>query len=166
MNRTTLVVLSLALAAQAAAATRSLKPADLIKAAKAASASDIDERKKSCDDDRNVEKWLKETVGSSARSIKWSAGRCKLTNKHNPIDAGTDWCARAEIAPRKCGPPATIEVYFDKPKNGQPGQAFAFHASVRTKEGWDTTREISAFEVNWAQTYIPDYKQPENGDCN
>ena len=63
------------------------------------------------------------------------------------------------------GPAATIEVTFDRPKGGRPGKAFAFRATVTTKDGWDYMRETAAFEANWGETYIPGYKPPGDA-CN
>jgi hypothetical protein len=165
MTKCLIVLLSLALGSQASAASRGVTPSELIKAAKAASVGDIDDAKKSCDDDRSVQEWLSDTVGKSARSIRWSGGACKLVFKDNPRDAGTQWCARADVVPKKGGPPATIEVTFDRPKGGRPGKPLAFRATVKTKDGWDYMRETSAFEANWGETYIADYKPPDDA-CN
>ncbi len=159
------LLLAAALSAPAGAAPRGVSSVDLVKAAKAASVSRIDDRKQACDDGRNVERWLKDTVGTTASSIAWSGGTCKLANKQNPRDVGTRWCAQAAISPKKGGPPATVEIYFDEPKAGRPGNAFAFRASVRTKDGWDTMRETNAFETNWGETYVRGY-QPPDDECN
>jgi len=82
-------------------------------------------------------------------------GACELVNKDNPIDAGTDWCARAEIAPKRGGESAKIEVFFEAPKQGRPGAPFAFRAIVKIKDGWDYMRDTSAFAANWRETYAP-----------
>jgi hypothetical protein len=155
----------LALAAPANAASRGVKSADLIKAAKAARLSDIDYTREQCKDHRSVEEWLHSALGNAARSIKWTGGACKLANRQNPRDAGTKWCAQAAIMPKKGGPPAMIEIYFEAPKGGRPGKAFAFRALVHTKAGPDSMRETAAFEANWGETHIPRYKAPEDGGC-
>jgi len=156
-------VLVSALAGTATAASRSPSPADLIRAAKAARLSDIDFARKSCGDHRTVEQWLKQTTGRSVRSIRWTGGACTIVNKDNPRDAGTKWCARADVTPRAGDIPATVEVFFDRPRHGRPGRAFAFRAVVQTKDGWDTMRETSAFEANWGETHVPGYQPSQNG---
>jgi hypothetical protein len=87
-----------------------------------------------------------------------------LVNKLNPLDAGTNWCAHAAIEPRAGGPASTVEIFFEKPVAGRPGKAFAFRATVKTKDGWDYMRETAAFESNWGETYIPAYKPPKSND--
>ncbi len=158
------LLLLVVLAPNALAASRGATPSDLINAAKAATVSVVDYQRKDCKDDRTIEDWLKEAVGDAARSIKWTGGACKLANRDNPRDAGTKWCAQATIAPNKGGPPATIEIYFEAPKGGQPGKLFVFRASVRTKAGWDTMRETLAFENNWGETYVKNY-EPQSDPC-
>ena len=132
----------------------------LIGAAKRATLSQIDYTRSNCHDDRSVEAWLASVVGTSARSIKWSGGACALVNKDNPIDAGTNWCARAEIAPKRRGDSAKIEVFFEAPKRGRPGAPFAFRTIVKNKDGWDYMRDTSAFAANWRETYAPEQPAP------
>jgi hypothetical protein len=156
---------ALAFAAGALAAAPKVKSSDLIKAAKAATVSAVDDRRKECNDKRTIAQWLKQAVGDAARSVAWSGGACKLVDERNPRDAGTKWCALATIAPKKGGPSARIEIFFEAPKGGRPGKAFAFRAEVHTNAGPDYMRETSAFEANWGETYNADYKPPENADC-
>ena len=155
-------------AGAADAAPRRVSPAALIAAAQAATISEVDYTRADCGDKRRVADWLESVVGANAKSVKWSARRCQLVNKLNPNDAGTgSACAQAVITPKQGKEQATIEVYFDSPRNGRPGKPFAFRAVVRTKDGWDYMRDTEAFEVNWGETYVPGYKAPErNGTCD
>jgi len=144
----------------AASAAREIAPEVLIAAAKRATLSQIDYTRSDCHDDRSVEAWLTSVAGKSARSIKWAGGACELVNKDNPIDAGTGWCARAEIAPKRGGDSAKIEVFFEAPKQGRPGAPFAFRAIVKAKDGWDYMRDTSAFAANWREAYAPEEPPP------
>jgi hypothetical protein len=149
----------------AEAASRRVAPATLIKAAQAATISEVDYSRKECDDYRRIADWLKETVAATAKSIKWQAKDCQLVNELNPNDRGTGaLCAQAIITPKQGKNDAVIEVYFEAAKNGRPGKPFAFRAVVFTKDGWDYMRETGAFESNWGETYLPDYKAPESND--
>ena len=144
-----------------------MAPSTLIAAGKAATIGQIDYRRADCGDDRRFEPWLKSIVGESAKAITWSAGRCKLVNKLNPIDRGGGLCARAAIAPRRGRDNATVEIYFERGQRGVPGKPFAFRASVHTKDGWDYMRDTSAFATNWRETYAPDSPVPEPyKDCD
>jgi hypothetical protein len=139
---------------------------ELIKAAKAATISEVDYARRDCGDDRTIEDWLREVVGASAKSIRWAGGRCVLAIKERARDAGTKWCAHAVITPKQGRHTATVEIYFEAPQRGRPGKPFAFRSSVHTKAGPDYSRETSAFEANWGETYVPDYKPPEQDECN
>ena len=101
-------------------------------------------------------------VGDSAKSIRWSGGRCRLTNTRNPLDGGTNWCGQAVITPQRGQHAATIEVFFEQPAHGRPGVPFAFRAIADTKDGPDTMRETFAFAVNWKQMHVPGYVPPGN----
>ena len=116
-----------------------------------------------CGDSRSVERWLKDVVGDTAKSIRWSGGRCQLINKLNPLDGGTAWCGQAVVAP-KHGKSATIEVFFEKPARGKPGVPFAFRAVADTKTR--PMRETYAFEVNWKLMHVAGFKLPANQDCD
>lgn len=80
-------------------------------------------------------------VGDTAKSIRWSGGRCRLTNKLNPLDGGANWCGQAVITPKRGQHEATIEVFFEKPAHGKAGAPFAFRAIADTKDGPDYMRE-------------------------
>ena len=147
------------------AADRGVSNAALARAAREARLDQIDDFRNRCHDGRRVEDWLKEVVGGTAKSVRWSGGRCQLVNKLNPLDGGTDWCGQAVIAP-KHGKDATIEVFFEKPVHGRPGVPFAFRAIADTKDGPDYMRETYAFEVNWKQMHVPGYTPPSNQDCD
>lgn len=165
MRRASLALIALLTAIQVAeAAPRGLAPADLIAAGKRATISEIDYQRADCNDKRTLEAWLKQTVGASARSVRWGGGRCVLAVKENPRDAGTKYCAHAVIAPKQGKHAATVEVYFD-PKNGKLGKAFAFRGIVHTKDGPDYVRETSGFEFNWSETYVPGYKAPQRDNA-
>ncbi len=168
MSRTLVAAIALALAALSSAvhaADRGVSNAALAPAARAARLEQIDDFRKHCGDSRNVEQWLKDVVGDTAKSIRWSGGRCQLVNTLNPLDAGTPWCGQAEIAPKR-GKPATIEVFFEKPARGKPGVPFAFRAIADTKAGPDYMRETYAFEVNWKEMHVPGFRPPDNQDCD
>jgi hypothetical protein len=139
-----------------------VSPAALIAAAKAATLARVDYSREACRETPQVGLWLETVVRSAAKTITWSGGRCRLINEHNPLDAGTRWCAQAEIKPKRGGEPATIEVYFEAPRRGRPGAAFAFRAVVHTKDGWDYMRETRAFEDNWRETYAADDALPDD----
>jgi len=138
-------------------------PADqLIAAARAATLSQIDDRRKYCEDDRSIKQWLAQVTSATARSIRWQGGRCALARPENAIDAGTKWCAHAVIAPKRRGKAATIEIYFEKPARGRPGAAFAFRSNVFTRDGWDYSRDTRGFEFNWRNTFEPGFKPPDD----
>jgi hypothetical protein len=109
-----------------------------------------------CDADLTVETWLKTLTGANARSIDWSAGRCKLANDLGPLDSGSDWCAQASITlahPKDRDDTATVEVYFEKPVKGRPGPAYAFRGVMVTADGPDYTRFRKDFEAEWIQRF-------------
>jgi len=154
------------IASVGAVAAQSVSPAELIKAAKAATISEVDYSRRDCDDGRRIEDWLKQIVGASAKSVRWAGGKCVLTIAERARDAGTKWCAHAVITPKQGRGKAIIEIYFDEPQHGRPGKPFAFRSSVDTKDGPDYSRETSAFEANWGGTYIPNYAPAEPVSCN
>jgi hypothetical protein len=142
-------VCAVALASGAVAAERGVTNSALAQAAREARLDQIDGFRKQCGDSRRVADWLNDVVGESAKSIRWSGGRCRLTNKLNPLDGGTNWCGQAVITPKRGRHAATIEVFFEKPAHGRPGVPFAFRAIADSKDGPDYMRETFGFEVNW-----------------
>jgi hypothetical protein len=164
MRRISFALIVLLMSVQADAAQRSFAPAELSAAGKRATISEIDYQRADCNDTRTLEAWLKQVTGTSAKSVRWGAGKCVLARKETPRDAGTQYCAHAVITPKQGQHTATIEVYFD-PKDGKLGKAFAFRSSVHTKDGPDYSRETSAFEFNWGETYVTGFKAPERDNA-
>ncbi|MFI5013417.1 MAG: hypothetical protein ACHQAY_13830 [Hyphomicrobiales bacterium] len=120
----------------------------------------------SCPDDRSVAQWLKAVLGSSVRSVRWAGGACTLSNDKNPLDRGSDWCADADITPRRGKLTATIEIYFEKPVNGRPGVRYAFRSvTILAHGGGNYARFPEEFANDWRSTHIPGYKAPEGQDC-
>jgi hypothetical protein len=159
-------ILILATSGAASAAKRGDSNPALAQAARDARLDQIDDFRKQCGDKRRVEDWLKDVLGDSAKSIRWSGGRCQLTNESNPLDAGANWCGQALIAPKHGKSQATIEVYFEEPEAGKPAVPFAFRALAETKDGPDYMRETYAFEMNWKQMQVPGFEPPANQDCD
>ncbi len=147
------------------AAERPSTPA-LAQAAQAARLDQIDDFRKSCDDNRTVAEWLKDVLGGGTVAVKWSGGKCRLVNPQNPLDAGGGYCGHADITAKGDTHKAAIEVFFEKSRHGKPGAPFAFRATMFTKDGWDYMRETYAFEVNWKQKFLPGYELPANQDCD
>jgi len=162
------VVSGVAAFGAAEAASRRASPAALIAAAQSASISEVDYTRSNCGDNRRIGDWLKHVLDATAKSIIWSAGTCQLVTENNPNDSGASAsCAQAMITPKQGGEPATIEIFFEAPRNGRPGKPFAFRAAVHTKDGWDYMRDTRAFQVNWRETYASDYVEPDgDGSCN
>jgi len=140
-------------------------PADLVRVAKQAKLSDIDQRRKACGDERTVAAWIKAAFAPSSKPAVWSGGRCILTFKERPRDIGTGWCAHAHITPKRGGRASTIEIYFEPPKAGKLGKAFAFRSLLRTKHGPDYGRDSVAFETNWGEAYVAKY-DPSDAGCD
>lgn len=143
---------------------RDVSPTSLIRAAKAATVSQVDYQRRDCNDRRSIERWLSEVVGDSAKSVRWYGGKCVLAIRDRPRDAGTKWCAHAVIVPKSGKRSATVEIYFEKTSVGKPGEPFAFRAIADTKDGFDYMRETRSFEIGWRETYVPNYQPPESGD--
>ena len=138
----------------------------LAKAAQDTRLDQIDDFRKHCEDERKVGDWLKEVLADTSAKVRWAGGRCVLVNNINPLDGGTKWCGRAEIAQKGAKRPATIEVFFEKPQGGKPGTPFAFRAEMVTADGPDYMRETYAFEVNWKRKHWKNYEPPSGQDCD
>lgn len=137
---------------------RGVTPARLIAAARTAPVSAIDYDQPHCDADQTIDAWLKTLVGRQARAIRWSGGGCDLVNGLNPMDAGSQWCAQATITlihPKSRDDRPEIEVYFEKPVNGRPGQPYAFRAAMVTVDGPDYIRARDDFEGDWLARFGP-----------
>jgi hypothetical protein len=123
-----------------------------------------------CPDERTVAQWLNAVHGTSARSVRWTGGACHLINERNPLDAGSPWCADAEILPRRGKLKATIEIYFEKPVNGRPGEPYAFRSlTLLLKNEMNYGRSPAEFAGDWRATHMPDDKAPDGAadeqDC-
>ena len=147
-----------------AATKRGVNDAALAAAARSARIADVDYARGQCGDERTIEAWLDDAVGDSAR-ITWRGGACTLTNPDNPVDAGSNWCGGATIVPKKDPQhAASIEVYFEKPADGRPGQAYAFRAVNHDVDGLDYKRDTRSFEIGYGQRFVDGYAAPED-DC-
>jgi hypothetical protein len=158
MPRIVILALVALAAASPAFATAKVSAAALIAAAKAAPLASVDESRKDCDDRRTVSEWLAAAIAPTARSITWKGGKCVLVIPENPLDAGGDWCAHADILPRKGKKSATIEVYLEDPVGGRPGVPYAFRAVTDLRDGdGDYTRDTVSFEYEWRQAHEPQF---------
>ncbi len=159
------IALALTAAAAPVAAKHGVSDATLAAAARSARVADVDDMRRECGDLRSVETWLTDVVGDTAR-IRWRGGACVLANPDNPIDAGSRWCGGATIVPKKDPQhPARIEVYFEKPVAGRPGQAYAFRAENHDVDGLDYKRDTRSFGIGYGQRFVDGYTAP-TGDCD
>lgn len=128
-------------------------PAALIAAAKAAPVRAIDYDEDRCDG-RTVGAWLQALTAAEARRTTWTAGRCQLVGPG--IDAGSDWCAQAEITlnrPISRTDRPMIEIFFDAPVGGRPGPAYAFRAVMEAADGSGVIRFRREFEDVWTSRF-------------
>lgn len=131
------------------ARTHGVAKADLIAAAQSTPVRAIDYDEDRCDE-RTVSQWLAALTAEQARSIDWSAGPCQIVGPG--IDSGSRWCAQATVTLKK---PASrddtpmIDVFFEAPKDGKPGPAYAFRGVMQTGDGADMTRRRKEFEFGW-----------------
>jgi hypothetical protein len=152
-------LLALASAAQAnprPAATHGVPNAALIAAAKAAPLRLIDALETYCDGETSIGAWLKALTAPEVRGVAWSAGRCELVNKLNPLDEGGGACAQATLTlrrPKDRHDRPEIEIYLDDPKGGKPGEAFAFRAMFDSNDGPDYIRFRKDFETEWRDRF-------------
>ena len=127
----------------------------LIAAAKATPVRAIDYDDERCDE-RTVQQWLAELTGAEARRIAWTAGPCRIVGPG--IDAGATWCAQATVVlARPHGPKdrPMVEVFFEDPKAGRPGRAYAFRGAMRAADGLDMSRFRRDFEYDWTSRFKP-----------
>ena len=135
------------------ARTGGVADADLIAAAKAAPLKLIDYDETLCRNDRTVAAWLKELTGAEARAIVWTGGPCELVDELNPIDSGGTWCAQASIVlkrPKDRHDRPMVEIFFDEPKAGRPGPAYAFRADI---DDVGLLRFRQDFENAWVERF-------------
>jgi hypothetical protein len=155
------VALVLAVAEQATAQTEPSKVA-LATAGRQATLKLIDYGSDYCDGDMTVEAWLRALVGKHALNITWSGGRCVLVNDLRPgIDASSwPYCAQATVTlarPKNKDDAPIIEIYFEKPVQGRPGEAYAFRGVMETRDdGPDYMRFRKDFEAVWDERFPPD----------
>jgi hypothetical protein len=152
-----LVVLMFAVLAGAAAHARRPPPliAKLIAAAKATPVRAIDYDDERCDE-RTVAEWLGALTGADARRIAWTAGPCQIVGPG--IDQGATWCAQATVVLARPGGPKDrpmVEVFFEDPKAGRPGRAYAFRGAMRAEDGLDMSRFRREFEYDWTSRFKP-----------
>jgi len=157
----TLVLIFATPLAAAAEPTQSVSNAALANAGRQATLKMIDYGAKYCDGASTVEAWLKALVGTEARSITWSGGKCVLVNDMRPgIDASSwPYCAQATITlvhPKDRGDSPLIEIYLEKPIHGRPGAAYAFRSLMVTRDdGPDYGRFRKDFEAQWDERFPP-----------
>jgi len=157
----TLVLIFATPLAAAAEPTQSVSNAALANAGRQATLKMIDYGGKYCDGASSVEAWLKALVGTEARSITWSGGKCVLINDMRPgIDASSwPYCAQATIAlvhPKDRDDSPLVEIYLEKPAHGRPGAAYAFRSLMMTcDDGPDYGRFRKDFEAPWDERFPP-----------
>lgn len=162
-------LLAASVLATGARGAEGVSDAALVKAARATPLVAIDlyaDKRRACGDTRSVEQWLRDVVGPTAKSIRWAGGTCTLTGPANTRDAGTRWCARADITPKAGNRTAAIEVFFEKPRAGRPGKAFAFRSLTRLKNDANYGRSPGEFASDWGATHVKGYKAPESDSCD
>ena len=162
MRKAIPIVLLLSLAAASAVAkappakgamTKGVANAALAAAARTTPVGAIDYDEDRCDK-RTVEAWLKALTGTNARAITWTGGPCEIVGPG--IDQGSDWCAQATVTlahPKNRRDTATIEVFFEAPKHGRPGRAYAFRGEMEAADGQDMSRDRKAFEADWTSRF-------------
>ena len=152
-RRLALIVLFLLAAAPLSAQT-AFKPR-LIAAAKATPVRAIDYDDDRCDD-RTVSRWLADLTVRDARAVSWTAGRCQIVGPG--IDAGSHWCAQAHVIlvrPKGRADEPIVEVFFERPKAGRPGKAYAFRGLMKAADGLDMSRFRRDFEYDWTSRFKP-----------
>jgi hypothetical protein len=157
----TLVLLLATPLAAAAEPAQSISNAALASAGRQATLKMIDYGTEYCDGASTVEAWLKALVGTEARSITWSGGKCVLVNDMRPgIDASSwPYCAQATITlvhPKDRDDSPLVEIYLEKPAHGRPGAAYAFRSLMMTRDdGPDYGRFRKDFEALWDERFPP-----------
>jgi hypothetical protein len=150
--------------AAAATTTHGFPNAVLIAAAKAAPLKLIDDETY-CDSDTPIAAWLKQLTAPQVRRIAWTAGRCDLVNKLNPLDAGGSYCVQANLTlkhPKNRRDSPEIEIYLENPKGRKPGAVYAFRAMFDSVDGPDYIRFRRDFESEWGARF----KDTPAGPCD
>jgi hypothetical protein len=143
---------------------RGLPKAVLIAAAKAAPLKLIDDETY-CDSDTLIAAWLKQLTAPEVRRIAWTAGRCELVNKLNPLDIGGRYCVQATLTlkhPKNRRDAPEIEIYLENPKGRKPGAVYAFRAMFDGVDGPDYIRFRRDFESEWGARF----KDAPAGPCD
>jgi hypothetical protein len=151
-----LLALAAGPAAGKAGYTKGVANAALVAAAKATTLRAIDYDQDLCRNDRTVAQWLAELTAGQAKAVEWMGGPCVLTNDLNPLDSGSDWCARASVIlkhPKTKNDSPTIEVYFEKPVRGRVKPAYAFRGEMLAADGEDYSRFRRDFEYDWVSRF-------------
>ncbi|HVN00531.1 MAG TPA: hypothetical protein VMT68_09975 [Caulobacteraceae bacterium] len=136
--------------------THGIANAALIAAAKSAPLKLIDALETFCDGDTPIAEWLQELTGPLALKTVWTAGKCKLVNDLNPLDAGGRFCVQATLTlrhPKNRRDTPEIEIYLDDPKHGRPGPVYAFRAWFDSADGPDYIRFRKDFESEWRDRF-------------
>lgn len=148
-------------------ARNSASPVALAAAARQTKLSDIDPNEGVCRRDRTVERWLRDLTGLPAAAFRWSGGRCQL-RREGAIDAGGRWCGQVRIetgGARRAKDDPVVEVYFEQPRLGRPGKAYAFRGEMLVDGELDYTRFPADFEADWvARDPAPNASVP-GGRC-
>lgn len=105
-------------------------------------------------DERTVGQWLTALTAREARSVAWTGGPCEIVGPG--IDSGSRWCAQGLVTLKRPLSPTDrpmVEVFFEQPKAGRPGPAYAFRGAMRAVDGDDTMRFRKDFEGAWVTRF-------------
>jgi hypothetical protein len=128
----------------------------MIEAVKTSPLKPIDYFEIYCDTDTPIGAWLAQLTSTEAKRVDWTAGRCELTNKLNPIDAGGSYCVQATIRlkrPASRSDVPELEFYLEAPKGGKPGEIYAFRDVFITEGDLDYERERHVFQQQWRERF-------------
>ena len=128
----------------------------MIEAVKTSPLKPIDYFETYCDTDTTIGEWLTQLTSTEANGVAWSAGRCELTNKLNPIDSGGSYCVQATIRlkrPTSKNDTPELEFYLEAPKRGKPGEVYAFRDVFITEGDLDYERERHVFQQQWRERF-------------
>jgi hypothetical protein len=128
----------------------------MIEAVKTSPLKPIDYFEIYCDGDTTIGEWLQQLTSTEAKRVDWTAGRCELVNKLNPIDSGGSYCVQATIRlkhPTSKDDTPQLEFYLEAPKGGKPGEVYAFRDVFVTEGDLDYERERHAFQQQWRERF-------------
>jgi len=135
---------------------RGVSRAAMIEAVKTSTLKPIDYFEVYCDADTTIGEWLEQLTSTEASAVDWTAGRCELVNKLNPIDSGGSYCVQATIRlkhPTSKDDTPELEFYLEAPKGGKPGEVYAFRDVFVTEGDLDYERERHAFQQQWRERF-------------